>query len=331
MAGGSHSARMDSVAGIGVIVNPHARRNRGCAEAVIERLAGIVGDAGEVRACGDPESLSEAADAFRRAGVEVVALCGGDGTNGRVIGALEACYSAAPLPKVALLRGGTMNTTARGLGVPKGRPEDLLRTLVADVVAGRELCVNPRPLIRAGERLGHIFGMGILVTYLDAYYARGKGNPTPWTAFRTLAAAAGSALVRGPLIRRIGARVELELTLDGEVLEPARYFAVAAGTTPQIGLGFTPFPRAQSDPTRFQLLGIACGPVAFLRDLFRFQTGRGLCDHHGVDRMVGTLTVRPVDGSDTVGMMFDGDVAVVPAPLEVSVGPVVEIVVGASE
>ena len=70
------------------------------------------------------------------------------------------------------------------------------------------------------------------------------------------------------------------------------------------------------------------GPAAFLRDLGRFQTGRGLHPDHGLDQLVERVTFAPVDGAETVSMMCDGDVAIVPAPLEVTVGPLVDMIVG---
>ena len=35
-----------------------------------------------------------------------------------------------------------------------------------------------------------------------------------------------------------------------------------------------------------------------------------------------------LDGAEAVSMMCDGDVALVPAPLEVTVGPLVDMIVG---
>ncbi|MDP6943672.1 MAG: diacylglycerol kinase family protein [Myxococcota bacterium] len=320
---------MSGVSEIRVIVNPHARRNRGRDGEVVEAFRRVVGDQGQVHTCGDAESLQAAMVASRDAGASVLAICGGDGTNGIVIGAAEAAFGAEAIPRIALLRGGTMNTTATGLGAPRGGPLERLRTVVADLRDQRELAVVRRPLLRGGERLGHLFGTGLVVSYLEEYYARGRPHPTPWTAFTTLMSTAGSAAIRGPLIRRMVSRERLEVTIDGELIPTDGYLTVTAGTVPQMGLGFAPFHRCAEDPERFHVLGITVSATAFLRDLFRFRTGRGLLPHHGFSRLAKEVVLRPAEGTEDLGVMMDGDAMRAPAPFTLSLGPTVDVIVGA--
>ena len=329
LAAAPRSATMSGVSEIRVIINPHARRNRGRDREVAEALQCVLGDQGQVHTCGDAQSLRAAMIASRDAGVSVLAICGGDGTNGIVIGAAEAAFGTDAIPRIALLRGGTMNTTATGLGVPRGRPTGLLSTLVANVRANRELTVVRRPLLRGGDRLGHLFGTGLVVTYLEEYYGRGRSHPTPWTAFTTLMSTAGSAAIQGPLIRRMVSRERLELTIDGEVVPTDGYLTVTAGTVPQMGLGFAPFHRCADDPERFHVLGITASATAFLRDLFRFRTGRGLLPHHGFSRLAKEVVLRPAEGAEDLGVMMDGDAMRAPAPFTLSLGPTVDVIVGA--
>jgi len=93
--------------------------------------------------------------------------------------------------------------------------------------------------------------MGIMATYLEEYDAPGTPYPTPWRALTTLMSLAGCAIVRGPLIKRVVARTTLRAKVNGQMLPPTPYLAIAAGTTPQIGLGFAPFPRCEPDAGRF--------------------------------------------------------------------------------
>ena len=320
------SGSMTGVSGIGVIVNPRSRQNRGRSEAVVRQLEAIVGQEGSVYACGDPETLVRALHALKRDQVSVLAICGGDGTYSYVMGHAETVFGADALPPVALIRGGTMNTTANGLGIPKGKPEQLLRELVATRREGREFVTMPRPLMRGGGRLGCLFGTGLVVRYLEEYYRRGREQPTPWTALTTLSSAAMSALVRGPLIRHMAAPERLVLTLDGEEMEAADYVTIAAGTVPEFGLGFAPFPHALEDASRFEVLGTTVNPAAFLIDLARMRTGRTIKAEHGFVRMAKEMQISRADGEPTLQVMFDGDVMSAEAPFTLSVGPVVQIV-----
>ena len=314
---------------IGVILNPKSRRNRGRADAMVEAMKRCLDTQGEVYACGDPESLDEALIALKEAQVSVLAICGGDGTFGYVMSHAERVFGTQGLPQIALLRGGTMNTTANGLGVAKGSPLHLLKRLIQDLESEGELRVIKRPLMRGASRLGCLFGTGLVARYLEEYYRRGQQEPTPWTAFTTLSLAAGSALVKGPLITKLAAPDRMELTLNGRTLPPRDYVTVAAGTVPEFGLGFAPFPKCLEDSESFDMLAASINPAAFLIDLMRMRTGRSLDPAHGFMERTQQLTLTPCDGSEELLVMFDGDVMKLPAPLCVSVGPIAEIILGA--
>src|SRR6187402_688216 len=118
------------MSGIGVIVNPRSRRNQNDPRAA-QRLARTLGDHGVVRAATDKDELARIAEDFRRLKIDVLGISGGDGTNHVTLTGFLEVYSDEPLPPVAFLRGGTMNTVANAIGVPKGRPDGLLASLIA--------------------------------------------------------------------------------------------------------------------------------------------------------------------------------------------------------
>ena len=130
------------------------------------------------------------------------------------------------------------------------------------------------------------------------------------------------------MIRHMAAPNRLELEIDGERVPAADYVTIAAGTIPEFGLGFAPFPQCLEDTSRFQMLAATVSPAAFVLDLFRMRTGRTMAPDHGMLRMAQQLVLTPVDGSETLQVMFDGDVMTVPAPFTVSVGPIVDVVLG---
>ena len=71
-----------------------------------------------------------------------------------------------------------MNTTANGLGVPRGTTLSLLKKLTDDYRSGMPRRTQPRPPMRGGDRLGCLFGTGLVVRYLEEYYRRGRPHPT---------------------------------------------------------------------------------------------------------------------------------------------------------
>ena len=98
-----------SVASIAVVVNPSAGRNRRTA-ARVDRLADVLGGQGWVRETHSLEQLADVARECQVRQVELLGVCGGDGTLARTLTALVRAYGSDALPCILPLRAGTMNT-----------------------------------------------------------------------------------------------------------------------------------------------------------------------------------------------------------------------------
>ena len=118
------------MAGIGVVLNPKSRKNLRDPRAAL-RLARTLGDHGVVRTARSKDDLARIAEDFRKLKIDVLGISGGDGTNHVTITGFLEVYADEPLPPLAFLRGGTMNTVANSVGVPRGRPDGLLAGLIA--------------------------------------------------------------------------------------------------------------------------------------------------------------------------------------------------------
>src|SRR5262245_51132066 len=86
---------------------------------------------GRLAVCESPDGRAALANEAALGPDDVLGIVGGDGTVSAVLGAFDR--PERPLPRLALLRGGTMNTVARGLGVPALDPTGLLRALLDDL------------------------------------------------------------------------------------------------------------------------------------------------------------------------------------------------------
>jgi diacylglycerol kinase (ATP) len=309
--------------GIGIVNNPRSRRNRrrpGIARRLRERLA----NDGEVLDASTPAELEKVVERFHAARIDVLGVNGGDGTTAYVLSAFARVYGPEALPKILLLRGGAMNTVARGNGV-RGGPEGILREVLIRIRHGYPLRTRERDLLRVtadgGEpRYGFIFGTGVVVAFLEAYYA--FGHPSPATAALLVARAAGSALVNGEFARALTRREPLRVATDGDEWPDGSYLALAAGSTPDIGFGFRAFARCDEQPGFFHAVGVV-GPLPQLAlAVPRIRLGAPWRRRLAQDEVVRTLVIQAERPRFTV----DGDLYAAERTVTVETGPGVEIV-----
>jgi diacylglycerol kinase (ATP) len=310
------------VSGIGLVFNPRAGGNRRDPGAPA-RLARQLGDHGIVAAPRSIDELFRVAEDFRRQEIEVLGIAGGDGTNHVTLTGFHQVYGGSPLPTVALLRGGTMNTVANSLNLPQGRPEGLLDRLVRRYLETPALKSVEQWTLDIEGKLGFLWGLGVIPGFLHEYYQ--MGDPSPWTAFKTLSRAIGSTAIHGPMIQRMTKPIEAAVITDtGERWEMQPFFSVAAGTIPDIGLGFKPFYRCFEIRGSFHLLGIHTSAVGFAMDLPRIHRAMPMRDNKSTDALVRRAVIRSRE--PTMRYMIDGDVMVHPSnEMTICIGPVVRI------
>jgi len=159
--------------GIGVVVNPHARRNRD-PRRVVGGFERILGDDGVVVTSPSRRSLLRIAEVFHRSRIDVLAISGGDGSVGFTLDAFEEIYGDEPLPRVLPLRGGTMNTIANSVGVPRLSGTSLLARLAARHRGGNRLASSRRVAMRVEDRLGFLFGTGLSYGFLGQHRRPGR-------------------------------------------------------------------------------------------------------------------------------------------------------------
>lgn len=319
------------MSGIGVILNPKSGRNLNDPTAAL-RLARRLGDQGVVREARSIDELYRIAEDFRRAEIDVLAISGGDGTNHVTLTGFLDVYGGATIPRVALLRGGTMNTVANSVGVRNDRPEGLLGRLVRSYAlrGNGPLTDVERHVMRIAPAqggkatYGFLFGTGVVHGFLAEYYRHGE--TTPLVAAETLARGIASAVVGGEIIRKIARpfRGEVELA-DGSKWPLRDYLAVAAGTIAHIGLHFKPFFRYGERHGAFHVLGIHTSPLSFVRELPRIHRGHPMRPGKSYEALSQAMTLRSADG--ILRYMIDGDLHESRGEVTVGIGPRVRLVV----
>ena len=312
------------MSGIGVVVNPSAGRNRRAADRA-ERLGDVLGAHGWVRETRSLGELADVAAECRARAVEVLGVCGGDGTLARTVTALVRAYGADALPRILPLRAGTMNTVARAMGCSAWRPERMLAQVIADWRRGEPLPHTDHQLLAVnGRQHGFMVGAGVPVEFLRVYYAGERGA---LGALRTLAPLAASALVGGRAAARLFRPLPAELRLQGAAgaaRVPFDAFTVVyASTIEDIGLGFRPTYRAREQAGRFHVFA---GPIPareFVRRLPAIRLGRPTHSARVVDALASRLVAEFRAAS---AYMIDGDLMDPVERLEVTLGPVVRVI-----
>lgn len=303
---------------IGLVLNPNARgvRERPALKGALKAALGSRGEVVETRT---PDDLAGTARRFREEGVDLVATCGGDGTNLFTVSALVHAYGRDRMPGLAILRGGTVNTIAANLQV-RGAPEEILRRLLSRAQGG-EMPGRGQELLEVRlpgrEPLyGFLFAAAMGARFLEAYYAGPMRGPV-WAGVLGLRTVA-SSLVTGRFARRLFQGVPMSLEVDGlKVPEIASPRLFLASTVPDVGLGMRVAWQAGQEPNRFHLIASNLSTVAMATQLHRVLKGRPLSGAPHLDVLAKEARVR-FDEPQTFAL--DGELFRESA-VEIGVGP----------
>lgn len=261
--------------GIGIVTNPNSRRNRRYPERM-RRLGYILGQDDVYEMTNRVEDVASVADEFKRNDIDILALNGGDGTNHVTLTTFIKVYGDKPLPRIAFLRGGTMNNISGSVGV-SGEPGRILLNLVERYYTGQEFDITERDMLKLIDgdsvRYGFIFGNGIIANFLEVYYQH--RSPSPLIAAKLVGQTVCSGLVGGELARRVTRPVRVELELDGEIRPIQNYGSIGVATIEQIGLGFRPFIYCEDSDSSFHVaLFHDVGTTRIASQLPRVRFGR---------------------------------------------------------
>lgn len=256
--------------GIGVILNPNSKKYKKN-PAKARRMAFIVGDKASCKATEDLKDLRRVAEEFKTRDIDILALSGGDGTNHCSLTTFIHVYGDKPLPKIALLRGGTLNTVANTTGV-KGSSENILSNLLVKYHEDIPFETKEVMLTRINDSYGFIFGFGVIFNFMDAYYQ--DGVPSPYNAAKTLIRAISSAVINGSFSRKMFDRFDAKVTVNGHPWPFANYSALYTGSINQLGLNFKVYYLVDQNPDKFHAIGFSLPPRNVLAYVPKMYLGK---------------------------------------------------------
>jgi diacylglycerol kinase family enzyme len=298
---------------LGVILNPNAlgvRRAPGLAD----RLRRVTDGAGEVVVTRTPAELASVARRFATDGVDLVAACGGDGTNQATVTELVHAYGRDRLPTFAILRGGTVNTIARNLAI-RGRPDEILGRLIASARSAGGVPAVGQDLLEVNGLYGFLFASLMGARFLEAYY--GGQRPGVASAALLTVRTVLSSLVKGRLARWLFAPAEVAITVDGDALPSAAFRLLVASVVPDVGMGFRVPWQAGREPGRFHLVASGLDTTQMALQLPRVLAGRPLVGQPHVDRLASRVRLHFLAPQSYT---LDGDLFRA-ADVELAIGP----------
>lgn len=305
--------------GIGVVLNPHSKRYRKD-PAKLEQMAFIVGDKGSFASTQNLSDIDRVAQEFKKKEIEILALSGGDGTNHLTLTSFIKAYGDQPLPRIAFLRGGTLNTVAYSCGV-YGSPEKNLSNLIYKYHEDEPFETTEVDIMRINEHYGFIWGCGLISKFMESYYR--DGVPSPSQAAWTLARAVGSALLNGPYARSLFEKMEAEVIVDGQKWSLPDYSAIFAGSIEYLGLAFKVFYLARK-VKKFHAIGFSLLPRTVLPYVPAMFFGRPSgCPNH-VEQVATEMTVTL---SQPTSFTIDGDIYPPVDRFKISIGPRLTVIV----
>ena len=284
---------------VGLLVNPSAARHGRHPRRLLD-YERLMGDRGPLWKTEGRAELPDAARAFFEAGVEVLALAGGDGTVHAALNAFLPVYGTAPLPPILIVQAGTINNMSAEIGMRRSGLK-----VLHDFLNGRmerPLRLVRRTLMRVNDHHGFLYGSGFPTRLLERYYQAPRQSPARalMLVLRSLACAGWQSGMEESLFGRMKAQI----TVDGKSREMEDLIFVLASTILKIGLNFRPCHLALSSENAFHLMASSSSLRSLCWGVHRLYLGRPL----GVEGCLDTLAREVLIELDvSIPYMVDGE------------------------
>jgi diacylglycerol kinase family enzyme len=309
--------------GIGIITNPFSKLNK--KRPARGRLLGyIVGQFGNLEITNSLDDIGRVAALFKEQDIDILAINGGDGTISRTLTAFIRTYAETPLPKVLILRGGTINMLADNLGI-RGTPEEILVRMLECQSGLRPMDVSAYATLSVGGQYGFLFGNGFIARFLVEFYKNKSGVlGSLFLVFKIYL----SWIFSRSKYREMVHEEKYRLSFDGQPASAeTTSLAIMASSVQRMPLGFKLFPAATSNLSKFQMFSLEMSaaalpwrlPLACLRN----RPGRFMGK---TTRLASTMMIANTSGRQPYTL--DGELFEAPTGrLAIEVGPVVQFVV----
>jgi diacylglycerol kinase family enzyme len=304
------------------VVNVHSRRIRKD-PAFLPSLREAFGNRGPFLEPGSPGELPPAMADVRRSGADVLFVCGGDGTLRQTVGAMIRTYEAAPFPRIAVLKTGTMNTVAGGIGIRRSALPQL-RFILERCDRGLPIRSVPIHPLSIDESFGFIFAVGGFSNFIRRYAE--APDPSPARAFRMLTRTTLSSLLGTSYARSLFPPFPARVSKDGTtILDRVPVTTLSASAIRHIGFGFKPYAQAEGPAGDFGVLILHDSPRILVPHLWRLRRGTPI--HGSLLRQFSAAEIR-IEVDSELAPMVDGDILEPRKEFALRRGPALDFMTG---
>jgi hypothetical protein len=326
---------METAMQIGVITNPHSRKNR-LRPGRAARLKSIVGSLGEVYETDSVDSIKPVLRDFLRKRARYWVADGGDGAlhwmlrmGMEVLAEDEFADTSVTLPLLPT-KGGTIDFVATNVGI-RGTPESILANLRASIEAGQIIeevevdsmaidgvCVDEDGRDEPFRTYGFASAAGgVGQRFFTKYYD--ADDPSPRTILKVL----GNTVVSMPVAlsplravpgmpaglrqyaRDVFTPTRARIAIDGAPVPGTEFTGVhVASMSINLGNVFRFFGKADTRGRLNALVG-SPSPTTILRNVPRMAMGRAMRGRRVIDRACGELTMEAID--ELLSPIIDGE------------------------
>lgn len=307
--------------GLGIISNPFAKINKRDPEHNT-LLWYILGNRGQFEITNSLHDLSRVCQEFCDRGLDTVGIVGGDGTISLTLSAIARAYPPDKLPKILILRGGTVNLLASNLGI-FGNPKDVFADALEAYHSPGGLAQMSLQTLDVNGRLGFIFADGIAARFLSEFY-RNKSSTLGAGLFLARVIADGAAAGHlGGTYKHL--YLDEDLTIDCKPSawpfgNPTRTALIAASTIPKMPFGIRLFRNLDTHKPEAELLVVRAGKRELPFRVMKALLLQGKVDKKFADTHIfSETTIVP---THPVEYSLDGDVLEpTQQPIHICLGP----------
>ncbi|MEZ4228367.1 MAG: diacylglycerol kinase family protein [Polyangiaceae bacterium] len=292
-----------------LILNPNAARLRRD-PALLRRLTEIAQGRARVFVTDTLGELTNAVQALHRDGVERLLLCGGDGTFMEGVSALARVgglvrQHPARRLTLAFLPAGTVATVARAFEQPEDPLSGLEHALrpEAEFVSRPSLAITSSSGDELRERVGFIFGTGLVARFFERYYLEGATGLA--AAARIVARTLVGSFREDDYSRSILSPLPCRVAVDEGPLDAEAFSLVLCSVIRDAGLGMQVCYRAGEDWQRPHVVASALGPRQLGPQVHRVLRGMPLKGRGGFDGLSSQLLLQFPRGKGP--WVLDGD------------------------
>lgn len=310
------------------IANPNSGKNTKHPH-ILARIQGQLQNSVHTSTFCSPHNLHELDKAMEQCiqeKTDILCINGGDGTIHKTLTALYKIYGEhTPYPKIAILKGGTMNNIARNMGISLWTSAyDML-----DIVTKQQTyrCTTKHPLIIDNTHMGFIFGNAGLSAFLEEYYKDNKASA--YRAGYLLCKAVLSAIFHTAYAHNIFQPVDMDITLktkqgDAKQIKEA-ITLLGVSSIADLGLYFRPFYATLSDSRCAHLIAMTCSPLYIALSLPHILLAKPTNKTYILDQ---PSTEIQFSYTHPQSYTIDGDMYISTCTQNIRVGPALEFVIG---